>query len=382
MNAASFSPIFGTYLSEFWSSMTKKRLWIFWILLFIIALRLALPYLIKFSANRYLQSNDAITGHIDDVDLHIYRGAYKIRGIHLEIVGEKANVPFFSADYIDVSVLWAALFRGKIVSELYIQSPVLTLVDVKESSDDSERYATIASEKTWLNLEKNFIPANLKVDRIELADGRIALRGISEKTPLVADLELYDVNALVKYLASAGQNMPPVSASAEARVGDKGAIQLDGSIDLYTKKPTFDVDAKIDDLDVMQLDNAIKLYSPIDVEAGKVSSALELKAEEGEVDGYFKIAAEDLKVFSWKEDVKKDNDNFFQVLVDSMVGGVSALLTNRKTDAVATRVPISGSIDEPGVSVLSSVINLIKNAFVKAIDLNVEDNVSLGDDKE
>jgi hypothetical protein len=50
-----------------------------------------------------------------------------------------------------------------------------------------------------------------------------------------------------------------------------------------------------------------------------------------------------------------------------LIGGVAKLLENRSRREVATKANITGSVDKPETSTWQIVVELIKNAFFKAI---------------
>jgi len=52
---------------------------------------------------------------------------------------------------------------------------------------------------------------------------------------------------------------------------------------------------------------------------------------------------------------------------EAVVGGVSKILRNRPREEVATRVELSGRLDNPNTSTISAVAGLVENAFFKAI---------------
>jgi hypothetical protein len=49
------------------------------------------------------------------------------------------------------------------------------------------------------------------------------------------------------------------------------------------------------------------------------------------------------------------------------VGGVSKLLENRPRDEVATKTDVVGRLDDPRTSTWQVIVNLIQNAFFRAI---------------
>src|SRR5580704_14047404 len=79
------------------------------LLVILLALRIALPYILLRFVNKELQTIPGYTGHVDDIDVHLYRGAYTIKVIRLDKTGGKIPVPFFAADRADLSVEWGAI---------------------------------------------------------------------------------------------------------------------------------------------------------------------------------------------------------------------------------------------------------------------------------
>jgi hypothetical protein len=96
----------------------------------LVAARLALPYVVKDYVNKQLVALEAYDGHVDDIDIHLYRGAYSIDGIEIVKTGAKRPVPFFKAGKIDLSVEWRSLWKGSIVSEASFYAPEINLVQV------------------------------------------------------------------------------------------------------------------------------------------------------------------------------------------------------------------------------------------------------------
>src|SRR4051812_40936745 len=90
------------------------------LVLLVVALQFLLePVVLKF-ANRKLDEIPGYKGHIEQVHIHLWRGAYSIQGIELKKVEGNVPVPFFSARSVDLSVEWRALFHGKVVSEIVL----------------------------------------------------------------------------------------------------------------------------------------------------------------------------------------------------------------------------------------------------------------------
>src|SRR5687767_9028432 len=82
----------------------------------LIAVRAALPGVVKDYVNRTLAGLEAYDGSVQDIDLALWRGAYRIDGVRIVKRGAEQEVPFFDADRVDLSVQWSSLLRGSLVS--------------------------------------------------------------------------------------------------------------------------------------------------------------------------------------------------------------------------------------------------------------------------
>jgi hypothetical protein len=100
-------------------------------LVILIALRIALPYILLRVVNRQLSQIKGYYGHVEDIDVALIRGAYTLKDTRLEKTGGKVPVPFFSADAIDLSLEWAALFHGAIDGKIRAEHPVLNFETIR-----------------------------------------------------------------------------------------------------------------------------------------------------------------------------------------------------------------------------------------------------------
>lgn len=98
------------------------------IVIILIAVRLALPFVLKDYANRQLNQSHDYGGSIGRVTVHLWRGAYRIHDINIVKRDGKVSTPFFSAAYIDLSLQWSELIHGKLVSKIVMASPRVNFV--------------------------------------------------------------------------------------------------------------------------------------------------------------------------------------------------------------------------------------------------------------
>ena len=137
--------------------------------------------------------------------------------------------------------------------------------------------------------------------------------------------------------------------------------------------PDFDLYLKIDDTPLTALNDLLRAYGNFDVAAGTFSLVTELHIKNDAISGYLKPFFKDMKVY----DKRKDKDKgLFHKLYEKLVGGVAKLLQNRPRQEVATKADISGLVERPHTSTLQIIVELIKNAFIKAILPTFEREVS------
>ncbi|WP_158303842.1 DUF748 domain-containing protein [Saccharophagus degradans] len=347
------------------------------------------PTIVKNIVNQSLDNAPGIAGSIQDIDLHLYRGAYQIEGIELRTVKNNIEHPFVTISELDISIFWTKLIRGKVVTELVFKQPSFTFADTKE--EQTKKYEAAANKSTWLGISEQLVPFD--IDRLEVIDGHFTFEGKSNTLNQKGAFQVSDINGVVVGITSPSQydtenNKSKNTTSTRGTLTGYGMVYgeskvtAEGSFDPFSKKPMFDVDAHIDDIQAKHLDALIKIYTPFDVEAGSFMAATELKADMGELTGYLKVGADELDVFSWKQDIEIDGDNPFEALADALIGGIANILSNRETDLVATQIPIEGSLNNPETSVIESFLSLLNNAFIDAIDIEVDEILSFGADQK
>src|ERR1700712_4349709 len=136
---------------------------------------------------------DGYYGHINDVDLSIYRGAYQLKDLYLNKKSDKTGkqTDFLKIKKVDLSVQWNALFHGRLVGELDVNSPKLIftkdkveLSDVKKDTNDFRK---------TLN---HFMP--LKINRFAIHNGD--LHYVDNGSKPKVDVSLKEVNMLAENL--------------------------------------------------------------------------------------------------------------------------------------------------------------------------------------
>jgi hypothetical protein len=129
-----------------------------------------------------------------------------------------------------------------------------------------------------------------------------------------------------------------------------------------TRGPAFGLATSIENTQMQDMNDLLLAHGNFDVEAGLFSLYAELQVQDGAVRGYVKPLFREVEAFDPNQD-----KGFFQTLYEGLVAGAMELLENVPREEVATRVDLSGPLEDPNVSTWEALVNLIRNAFFKAI---------------
>lgn len=333
----------------------------------IVVIRLILPYVVLYFANRSLANMNGYYGHIHDIDLAIIRGAYKIDSIYInkkDTVTSK-QTPFFASKVIDLSVEWKALLKGSIAGELVFQGPFLLftkdIVEPKEVVRDSADFRKV--------LDK-FMPLN--INRCELRDGKIQYKDFGS-TPKV-DIAMTNLHLLAQNLRNSYDSTAVLPASIHATADVyEGKLRFDAKFNPLADTPTFDMSAELNNTNLVKLNDFFQAYAKVDVNDGRFGLYTEVAAKDEEFKGYVKPVIKNLDVLG-KEDRK---DNLLQKLWEAVAGGAGKLLENKNNDQVATKVPFQGRLDDPRTNVWVAIASILQNAFIHAIQPSIDNEISI-----
>lgn len=328
----------------------------------LVALRLAAPYVVKHVINERLAQLEGYRGRVEDVDLAIWRGAYQLDGMRIEKTGGDVPVPFFYADRIDISVEWLALFEGSVVAEIGLAHPILNFV-----TDASGGEGQMGEEADWRALVDDLVP--ITINRFEVHEGEVHYRDFGSRPQL--DLRLTELEMVALGLSTTQDETSdelPARVDAYGTVQGSGALEAHVQLDPWRRSPTFDLDLALRRLDATEVDDMLRAYAGVDAESGALYLYSELSARDGRFEGYVKPMARGLSLFAIDEE-----GDFFDVLGDALVQLAVEVFENHGTDQFAVRVPLSGSLDSPDADGWSAAASVLYNAFVEAIQHGIEE---------
>ena len=143
-----------------------------------------------------------------------------------------------------------------------------------------------------------------------------------------------------------------------------GATSVSGSFRAERAGPDFDLSTKIENTDLKTMNDALRAHGRFDVVGGVFSFYSELAVKDRRVRGYVKPLFQDVDAYDKTQDRDK---KAMRKLYERVVEGVSRVLQNRPRSEVATRADITGPLEDPKANTIQAVVNLIQNAFFKAI---------------
>ncbi len=334
----------------------------------LIALRVALPYIVKKYVNDTIDKMPDYDGQIGDIDIHLWRGAYTIHGIDIIKTDGEVPVPFFSGKAIDFSVEWRALLQGALVAKIKFDEPVINFV-----AGPTEETSQVGVDKPWLSVIKELFP--LDINRFEVVDGEVHYRDFFSKPKI--DLEIDRLHVLATNLTNSSQLSKTLIANIDVtgRIFKEGRLGVKVWLDPRPDKATFDLAATIDPVPLQTINSFTEAYANFDFEKGTFALALELAAKDGHIEGYLKPIFDGIVIADLKDVVR----NPLKLAWESLVAGTTRLLRNQPKNRFATKIPIRGKFDAPRIAVLPTLGNLLKNEFIRAYQGNLDGSIDFGD---
>src|SRR5688572_5593425 len=337
------------------------------IVVLILALRIILPYWVLGFVNNRLAEIRGYYGHVDDIDIQLYRGAYQVDSIYINKVDTASGkqTPFFLAPVVDISIEWKSLFKGEIVSEMDFYSPTLRFTAGKAEPEQLEN-----DTNDFRQILKTFTPT--KVNRFEVFDGKIEFVDNTVKPKV--DIEIDNAHILATNLSNVDDTtLLPAVVKANADVYG-GSLDFNMRLNALADDPTYDMNAEIKGANLVRLNDFFKAYADFDVNKGIFGMYLEIAAKDRRFIGYVKPVITGLDVVG-PEDRK---DSVLRKLWEGLVGVAGDILSNDKTDKIATKIPIVGEYGKRKVGVWYAILAGLRNGFIQAIYPALDYQVTIG----
>lgn len=350
--------------------MSRKRYILLVILGLIIIARILLPYFLERYVNGVLQDIPGYTGYVEDIDVALYRGAYVIEHLHLDKVNSDISTPFLYIPKADISIEWKALFRGRIVSEIYLHDPVINYIyeDQKKKTPEGEPKVV-----DWRKALTDLVP--IKINHFQILNGKYSYVEFSQDPTI--DLVFQHINLRatnLRNVISSGGPLPSTIMATAVSFGG-GSVLLTGKIDLMKKIPDLDLEFALQNADVTALNATSLKFAGVDFARGTFELYAEVAIADGYLKGYIK------PMFIDTELIGKEDKGFFEKVWEGFVGVFKFLFKNQGTDTLATKTPLEGNLNEIDTGIMATILNIFKNAWFNAFTQDVEEDINYQDAK-
>jgi hypothetical protein len=334
----------------------------------LIAVRAAMPHVMKSYINGHLAEIGEYRGRVEDVDVSLLRGAYVVEDLRIVKIDSEAEEPFLDVERMDVSLQWSALLHAELVGEMLMHRPVLNLIQ-----GETDRDTQLGTGVNWPEQVREFFPFRFNV--VEVQDGSATFRAPGIEAD--ESLTVQELRVILRDLTNVRETQDPAFArlEAEGAVMGNAPIRVGGRFNPNESLPTFDLDLTIEGAELTEANPWLRQFIGVDAERGVFSMYAELATSQGRFEGYIKPILEDPQIFDLREEAEGPFQRAWEALVEIGMN----VFKNREEDQVATEIPFSGEIEDPEADLLATAVNLLRNAFVSAFSHSLEGKIGLRD---
>ena len=337
------------------------------LLIGLVVLRILLPGIVKKYVNKSLAELPGYYGQVADIDIALWRGAYQIDGLYLNVVDGKTEVPFLKISTIDISVEWKSLFKGRIVSEVYLRTPeVIYLLEDQESVPTDEA----PEVEDWTKVVTDLVP--IEINRFEITNGKVSYVEVNAEPNI--DLQFTELDFNVNNLSNveAKPNTLPSPFRATAVSFGGGNVALEGQVNWLKEVPDIDLTFSLTGADARALNDWTDHYAGIDFDSGTFELSSEVAIADGFMKGYIKPLLINGKMVG-------SEDSFREKIWEGFLGFFKFLFTNQKTETLATKVPLEGDLNNVEAGIWPTVTNIFKNAWIQAFKQSPDEEIEYED---
>ncbi|HEX8322668.1 MAG TPA: DUF748 domain-containing protein [Tepidisphaeraceae bacterium] len=340
------------------------------ILLMIAAIGVGRIYLgpwLTWYVNRVIDQNKLYDGNIKGINISLWQGEYSIQKIKLLKTTGSVASPFFECDRLDIRVDWNALRHGRVTANVYVERPKINIVAAERESESQT--GTASGAGPWLGILRDLAP--FEINSAVVHQGELHFQA-HHTTPQV-DIFLSQLNVQVTNLTNVEDRTTPLNARVDitGKAMDSGDLECHVKFNPFSYRPTFQLALRLLRLDVAKLNPFTKAYGDFDFENGYFDLVVEMNSREGMLDGYAKPLFRDLQIFGARD----FKGNIFNAFYQALLGVGEFTLQNQPRDQFGTNIPIGGILNAPSPDLLTTIFNVLRNAFIRAYTPRLEGRV-------
>lgn len=346
--------------------MKKRYIVLISIFVLLLVIRLILPYVAKNYINKELANIEGYHGSIDDLSMSLYKGAFNIGELVIyEEASEDPETPFIRLPSLDFSIDWRALFNGKVASEIHMDSLQVNLTVLKEEEKEKEPRQHFAEQLQEFN--------PIEINQLKITNATIAYLDPTAEPQV--EVYFYNFNLYGENLTNVEdeEKVLPGYIEISSQAMGEGRMELEMHVNILKEIPDFDLNLAFEDINLVKFNNFMEAYASLELKSGTHSVFSESVVKDGEIEGYVKPIIEDFDVAQGGED-KNLPEKVYEALVDFFAGVVE----NPKEEQIASRIEISGTVENIENNPWQAVFNLLRNAFIEAYSKEIENAINFG----
>ena len=202
----------------------------------------------------------------------------------------------------------------------------------------------------------------LDVDHIDILDGQVAFIDVSRRER--PELWLHDLQLSVENLATRVHLTEgrPVLLTATGTVGHTGALSMFITADPFEKGLTFSGRAAVVGLETAELYRFMQPATKLQAPRGTVDVFVEFDCRNGELTGGVKPVLKNVEI-------RPGDGNLWTILKAWASDLAVKIFSDRvgQRNAVATVIPIKGTLTGPDVQLWPTIFGVMRNAFVEGL---------------
>lgn len=328
-------------------------------------LRVFLPAISLYFINKTLSEKlGNYTGHIRDLDLSLYKGAYQLQGL---VIKKKTgtNPPLLEVKVINLSLAWPALLRKELAGDITLSEAVLQIAD---SEDEQKKQLGTEEELShWQDVFSLLIP--ISIESFKVHNSVISFTNQDLKVPVPVrltniELETTDLRTKAKDVTS------PFLLTAKLQ--ETASLWVQGTADVMSNPSRGDVDFKLTNFSLSSINTVLRQYIPLDITSGTLDLFGEAITSDGRINGYVKFFFKDGDVIAPKQKYLSTK-HFFAEIVSAFGNWI---LKNNSSKMVASRIPFDYSKKKFNISASDTFWAAVQNSF-KELKPEIENSVSL-----
>ena len=339
-------------------------LWILFAVVFAMAAAiLILPLLVKRAINRKLSNLDGYTGSIRSARIKLGKCSLVAHGVTIDKVTRNGiPIPFFTARGIGVKLNFRKLLKKHVEGVVVVEHGTFEMSKAPDSKAEKDPAAIP------FNLRNSLAGMSPFCVDIFFKEAELRYVDHSGNEPVEVNVNHVDVQLLtLSNLASVSD----CDIKITARLYD-GSLALNMKLQPMALKTTFDMNADIRNINLALLNPYLRNHVRLDVNTGTFNLFTEVACFDGKFEGYIKPMITDLDVIGPQD----KGDSILRRAWEALVAFTYQILKNKAHDQVASKIRIKGELDNPHINVVSAVLSILKNGFIRGLTPSVEDVIS------